>query len=219
MMQAFRYRVGMSRWGRGRVTQGRIAQASPVPRIQSGHPVVELLAGAAREIDQVVRASEHAATEIASLGRRKTLTAESGASSQAQELAADLAESLARRAAELRNDARKLSSILEKAGGRIEVLALEEAEDSQASKGSQPTAGRQDSDSEPAAAGSVIATADPAEQSHAQDDGSLRLLATQMAIAGSSREEIDAQLRSKYAVADTDPIIASVFAANGPVAS
>jgi vacuolar-type H+-ATPase subunit H len=72
-----------------------------------------------------------------------------------------------------------------------------------------PTPGH---DAGPAAAGSFVAeNLDVEPPSAVGTPAGARLLATQMAVSGSSREEIESRLRSGFAIADTRPILDAIL--------
>jgi len=56
----------------------------------------------------------------------------------------------------------------------------------------------------------------PAPEAKPADAAGARLLATQMAVSGSSREEIEARLRNRFEIEDTTPILDAILGPEDP---
>lgn len=124
----------------------------------------------------------------------------------------DLTDSLVAQAAAIRDQSKQLLATLAEAKRRIvaeggaEIAAVETAETPE-----EPTQAPHLSAVDPVE--EPIAAA-PTELRPAEDEGTpagARLLATQMAVSGSSREEIEARLRNGFEIEDTASILDAIL--------
>jgi hypothetical protein len=140
-----------------------------------------------------------------------------------ERIAVELMETLADRADQLSQDANGLANLLGRASDRLAPAAsaapappaVEPAAAEQPGSLARQVTERFDKPTR-RTGGRFQARPQPAAQPRAsgppQDvSAGLRLLATQMAVAGSSREEIEARLRSEFGVVDTNSVLAEVF--------
>jgi hypothetical protein len=119
----------------------------------------------------------------------------------------DLVDSLLGQATSLRHEAERLQETLEAAKARIEG-----GEQSPQVPGEdQPEAPRL----------RAVVAAEPAEEPRVEPDpgranaAGARLLATQLAVSGSSREEIAERLRNGFEIEDTDAILDAILGPEG----
>lgn len=178
-----------------------------------------LAADAAARIGAIIEAAEQAAAGViddAEMQARKYLSDTLAEADQlvAERLASisDLTDSLVAQAEEIRSRSERLVDSLELAKSR---LAAGEAAPPRA-LADPPVAAV----AEPTARGShlsavgPIAEPEPTAQPRPQERGTpagARLLATQMAVSGNSREEIAARLRSGFEIEDTSGILDAIL--------
>jgi hypothetical protein len=168
----------------------------------------DLRATTAERLEAIVEAAERAAEGViddAEAQARRYLAqarveADRLAEDRAAELA-DLVDSLLGQAVSLRREAERLQETLEAARSQIEgeerVPRPEPVEDRE----EQPEAPRL-----------RAVEHEPAEADGRRTDAAgARLLATQMAVSGSSREEIELKLRNGFQVEDTDAILDAIL--------
>jgi vacuolar-type H+-ATPase subunit H len=175
----------------------------------------ELRATTAQRLEAIVEAAERAAEGViddAEIQARRYLAQ---ARAEADRLAADrvdevseLVDSLLGQALSLRQEAERLQATLEEArkrfdGGegrdeREQPLPYEVAEEPEEAQAPRLRA--------------VIGDEErPPEAGARSDSGGARLLATQMAISGSSREEIAHRLRNGFEIEDADAILDAIL--------
>lgn len=234
VMESFRYRDRMRLFNRA--TKLREAEeateaedAKDATEAEDAEAVAEVLLLAATRIDGIVKAADRAAAEIRSASSER-LTAKSGDSEQGGrgKIVADLAASLVERADALRAEAAKLADLLTRASGRLGVdldgaPAADEPEWEAQPAGLDLTrrvrerfgsATNRESGGTP---GSRVpfkrrasAPSRPKQEGRKPSNDGLRLLATQMAVAGSSRDEIESRLRSEFGIEDPSAITKSI---------
>lgn len=198
------------------------------------------LARAARAIDEVVAAAERAAEEVRSEAEKRARGKESVIDRDrvAAELMSSLAErtdALRAEAAELARILERAAPLLDKArserrapgsllltqgagtvpGARVTHQTAPAGDGAAPEPASTPEADADGSERAPDdnAAGRAETQEEP--QASAADGAGpsegIRLLVTQMAVAGSSHAEIAARLRNEFAVEDADKLLAEVF--------
>jgi len=155
-----------------------------------------LLSEATARVEELVEAADRSAGAVRlSISEKLAELGETRRDVIVGELATELVE----RVETLREEAHELRAILVRATGALASGA--EAPDSGSSRGDTPArsslGAAQDARAQPAA--------DEATDGPSQG---LLLLATQMAVAGSDREEIAARLRDDFGVVDTDEVLA-----------
>jgi cell division septum initiation protein DivIVA len=175
----------------------------------------ELRATTAQRLEAIVEAAERAAEGViddAEIQARRYLAQ---ARAEADRLAADrvdevaeLVDSLLGQALSLRQEAERLQATLEDARKRFdggegrdehdEPLPYEEAEEPEEAQAPRLRAVIGDEERQP-------------EATARSDSGGARLLATQMAISGSSREEIAHRLRNGFEIEDADAILDAIL--------
>jgi cell division septum initiation protein DivIVA len=173
----------------------------------------QLRAETAERLEAIVEAAERAAKNViddAETQARRYLAqaraeADRAAEGQLSEFS-ELIDTLLGRAASLRQEAERLQASLETARARIhgeEQLAPEPPRVEQADQPQVPRLravaeeGGEESSSLP--------------RSEREDAAGARLLATQMAVSGSSREEIEARLRNRFEIEDTKAILDAIL--------
>jgi cell division septum initiation protein DivIVA len=167
----------------------------------------KLKADTTQRLQEIVEAAERAAESViddAEVQARRYLAearreADRLAEGRLAELS-DLIDSLLSQAISLRREAERLQATLEEARGRID---FEEGPGPQSSEDPQPEAPRL----------RAVEGGEPTVASEARraDAAGARLLATQLAVSGSSREEIAARLRSGFEIEDTDAILNAIL--------
>jgi cell division septum initiation protein DivIVA len=175
----------------------------------------ELRATTAQRLEAIVEAAERAAEGViddAEIQARRYLAqaraeADRLAANRVDEVA-ELVDSLMGQALSLRQEAERLQATLEEArtrfdggegrGERDQPLAYEEAEEPAEARAPRLRA--------------VIGEEErPPATGVRSDSGGARLLATQMAISGSSREEIAHRLRNGFEIEDADAILDAIL--------
>ena len=176
----------------------------------------ELDAAAARTADRISAASEQ-------------LKSESGGGPRAQ-LTAGIADALVGRTDEIRNDCERLSGLMQRATAGV---ARREAEggpsvappvtrdlrtvESPVAPAAPPVPAAPEAAEETEQDTLGRSWDDEAEPQRSGSEGSsegVRLIATQMAIAGSSRAEIERRLRNQFGVADAGQALDDIFGAS-----
>ena len=189
----------------------------------SGRRVLEVLDVASSQIRKVVDSAGSAAQKI----RRATDSYGQASGVDAnridrERIAVELMEALAARADRLSQDADALAALLERAGERLAppppAPAISPPNGDERGSLARRVTERFDRPTPGQQPGRFQAR--PRREPEArritppQDvPAGLRLLATQMAVAGSSRHEIEARLRSEFGVMDATSVLAEVFAA------
>jgi hypothetical protein len=176
-------------------------------------PSDPLAAGTAERLAAIVEAAERAAESVIddaeAQARRYLAQARAEADRAAEGRVAELSElvdALLGQAISLRREAEQLQATLEEARSRIDpdrpasaperTLRLEEPVPQEV-----PRLRAVDQSNEP----------DPAAEPRLGDAAGARLLATQMAVSGSSREEIADRLRNRFEIEDTTPILDAIL--------
>lgn len=170
----------------------------------------DLRATTAERLEAIVEAAERAAEGViddAEAQARRYLAqaraeADRLAEGRATELA-DLVDSLLGQAIALRQEAERLQATLEEAKSRVEGEGPPRQAEPAERREEQPEVPRLRAveHDEPAAAVDGRRT----------DAAGARLLATQMAVSGSSREEIELKLRNGFQIEDTDGILDAIL--------
>ena len=169
----------------------------------------DLRATTAERLEAIVKAAEQAAEGViddAEAQARRYLAqaraeAERLTESRASELS-DLVDSLLGQAAALRQEAERLQVTLEEARTRVETEAATPQPPP------QPEVPR---------LRAVSGSEEPAAEAESRraDAAGARLLATQMAVSGSSREEIELRLRNGFEIEDTAAILDAILGPEG----
>lgn len=164
----------------------------------------------AERLEAIVEAAERAAEGVIDdaedQARRYLARAREEADRQADGRVAELAElldSLLGQAATLRHEAERLQATLEAAKSRLEGGEewLEPARAQDPPDAPRPEAPRL----------RAVDERDAEEDARRADASGARLLATQLAVSGSSREEIELRLRNGFKVEDTDAILDAIL--------
>ena len=169
----------------------------------------DLRATTAERLEAIVEAAERAAEGVIddaeAQARRYLAQARAEADRLAGERAAELADlvdSLLGQAIALRQEAERLQATLEEARSRIEGEAQPHQPEPVERQEEQPEVPRL----------RAVERDEPAEADDRRSDAAgARLLATQMAVSGSSREEIELKLRNGFQVEDTDAILDAIL--------
>jgi len=169
----------------------------------------DLRATTAQRLEAIVEAAERAAEGVIDDAEAQARRYLSEARAQADRLAedrvaelADLVDSLLGRAVSLRQEAERLQATLEEARSRLEGEAQPHQPEPAELQEEQPEVPRL----------RAVEHEDPAEtDSRRTDAAGARLLATQMAVSGSSREEIELKLRNGFQIEDTDAILDAIL--------
>jgi hypothetical protein len=175
----------------------------------------ELRAATAERLEAIVEAAERAAESViddAETQARKYLAqaraeVDRAAEGRISELA-ELIDSLLDQAVSLRREAEGLQATLEEAKSRIDPARSSDR------GASEPEASPEDPASqEVPRLRAVTEPEGPASLPEARpvDAAGARLLATQMAVSGSSREEIESRLRNRFEIEDTTPILDAIL--------
>jgi vacuolar-type H+-ATPase subunit H len=175
----------------------------------------QLRTDTAERLEAIVEAAERAAESVIddaeAQARRYLAQAHEEADRLAEERVAglsDLVDKLIGQAATLRHEAERLQMTLEAAKSRIDG---EEAHPA-------PEPPRQEEPPEPSQAPRLRAVGESGEEqapfappSDRVDAAGARLLATQLAVSGSSREEIEEHLRNRFEIEDTTAILDAIL--------
>lgn len=184
----------------------------------------ELRATTAQRLEAIVEAAERAAEGVIDDAEAQARRYLAQARIEADRLAADrigevadLVDSLLGQALSLRREAEQLQATLEEARARFDPRAAQDELE-------QPGEYEEIEEPEgPEGPGEVSAPRlravspeqTPPEASGRADSAGARLLATQMAISGSSREEIAHRLRSGFEIEDADAILDAILGPEG----
>jgi vacuolar-type H+-ATPase subunit H len=169
----------------------------------------ELRATTAERLEAIVEAAERAAEGViddAEAQARRYLAearaeADRVTASRVAELS-DLVDSLLGQAVSLRQEAERLQSALEEAKARVEPEEpIERPQEPAEQPPEAPRLRAVSGGEEPA----------PEAADRRADAAGARLLATQMAVSGSSREEIELRLRNGFEIEDTAPILDAIL--------
>ena len=174
----------------------------------------DLQTDTAKRLEAIVEAAERAAESVIddaeAQARRYLAQAHAEAERQSEDRVSevsDLIDPLLAQATALRHDAERLQVTLEAAKGRIE--------------GGEPPQVPTEDPPEAPRLRAVAAAEPPAEEPGAEPDpgranaAGARLLATQLAVSGSSREEIAQRLRNGFEIEDTDAILDAILGPEG----
>jgi hypothetical protein len=176
------------------------------------HKEKDLRAATAERLEAIVEAAERAAESVIddaeAQARRYLAQARAEVDQQAESRVADLSElldSLLGQAVSLRREAAQLQSTLEEAKARLTGEGGVEAEPSQEpGESPPPEVPRLRAVGEEEPGGEDV-------ESVRADAAGARLLATQMAVSGSSREEIELRLRNRFQIEDTTAILDAIL--------
>jgi vacuolar-type H+-ATPase subunit H len=170
-----------------------------------------LATSTAERIGAIVEAAERAAVAVIDDAEKQARRHLDEAQAEADRLVADrlaslttLTDSLVTQAESIKGEAEDLVARLEDAKRRL--AAGEELEQAEVSESAE-------------ARGSHLSAVAPVEDAEGASDGrsergtpaGARLLATQMAVSGSSREEIEARLRNGFEIEDTASILDAIL--------
>lgn len=156
----------------------------------------------ARRLEGIVTAAERAAREVIDEAEEAARRRIERADARAERLVAERLTALA----ELSETLRAQAEAIGRQGERL-MAALEAAGGGAAGADGAPPA-PQPPRATTARRGHLSAVEPP--ESGGEPAGA-RLLATQMAVSGSSREEIDRRLRNGFGIEDTDPILDAIL--------
>lgn len=170
-----------------------------------------LATSTAERIGAIVEAAERAAVAVIDDAEKQARQHLDEAQAEADRLVAErlasltsLTDSLVAQAESIKGESERLVANLEEAKRRLAAgETLEQTE-------SEEPAG--------AARGSHLSAVEPVEDGDGAGNGTpagARLLATQMAVSGSSREEIEARLRNGFEIADTGAILDAILGPEG----
>jgi vacuolar-type H+-ATPase subunit H len=177
----------------------------------------ELRATTAQRLEDIVEAAERAAEGViddAEAQARRYLTqarAEADRiTDRRMEDLSHLIDSLLEQAASLQREAERMQTVLEEARFRVDPEPPEAAEH----EGSAPP--RPQDQAPMREVPRLRAVAHPEEPAPVPepvqpDAAGARLLATQMAVSGSTREEIEQRLRNRFEIEDTKPILDAIL--------
>lgn len=168
----------------------------------------DLRATTAERLEAIVEAAERAAEGVIDDAEAQARRYLAQARAEADRLAegrfgelSDLVDSLLGQAVSLRREAVQLQATLEEAKARIEGGEPPRRPEFPQE---EPEAPRLRAVGEPEASGSE-------DGARSADAAGARLLATQMAVSGSSREEIELRLRNGFQVEDPDAILDAIL--------
>lgn len=173
-----------------------------------------LRATTAERLEAIVEAAERAAESVIDDAEAQARRYLAQARAEADRLAGDrvaglseLIDSLLGQAQSLRQEAETLQATLEEAKARVETGAESDRVESigQAQPSEQREAPRL------WAVETAETPAPELEESKSSDAAGARLLATQMAVQGSSREEIEQRLRNGFEIEDANAILDAIL--------
>jgi vacuolar-type H+-ATPase subunit H len=177
----------------------------------------DLQTDTAERLEAIVEAAERAAESVIddaeAQARRYLAQAQAEAERQSEDRVSevsDMIDPLLAQATSLRHDAERLQITLEAAKARIEGVEPPPAEERVEAPRLRAVEAAGPSVVEPP----VEPQADIPEVSRADAAGA-RLLATQLAVSGSSREEIAQRLRNGFEIEDTDAILDAILGPEG----
>lgn len=149
----------------------------------------ELLSAASERIRAIGEAAAHASSEIAVDALRYADAG--GGSAEREQLVSELARTLVERADAIRKQSEQLTALLDRAAGAL-------AEDGETAPPAPP-----------------VSESSGRVQPERRISEGVRLLTTQMAVAGSSRTEIAERLRREFGVSDAHEVVARVLGEGG----
>jgi polyhydroxyalkanoate synthesis regulator phasin len=175
-----------------------------------------LQAETAERLEAIVEAAERAAQGVIDDAEAQARRYLAQARAEADRVAgsrvaglSDLIDSLLSQARSLREEAERLQATLEEAKTWVEEgQRSQQGEREQAEEQLPPRLRAVGAEEAPPAPASAPA---PEAEGKRTDAAGARLLATQMAVEGSSREEIEQRLRSRFEVEDTDAILDAIL--------
>lgn len=179
-----------------------------------------LRATTAERLEAIVEAAERAAESVIDDAEAQARRYLAQAQAEADRLAenrttelSDLIETLLGQAHSLRREAESLQATLEEARERIDNSGSEEAVPARSEEPDEPGEPEAEDESTSPRLRAVVfeETAVVEEGTRRSDAAGARLLATQMAISGSSREEIAHRLRNGFEIEDTDAILDAIL--------
>lgn len=184
-----------------------------------------LRATTAERLEAIVEAAERAAEGVIDDAEAQARRYLAQAQAEAERLAkgrsselSDLIETLLGQALSLRREAESLQATLEEARARIEGGVEATGSESEPTE-PEPLAEDLDGTEQPAAPRlrAVVSEDSPLAEAGTRrsDAAGARLLATQMAISGSSREEIAHRLQSGFEIEDADAILDAILGPEG----
>jgi hypothetical protein len=174
----------------------------------------DLRATTAERLEAIVQAAERAAESVIddaeAQARRYLAQAQAEADRAGDRRLADLSvtiDALLEQAASLRREAERMQAVLEEAKLRIDPEGPQPVvEEASEPEGPSPV---EEGPRLRAVPGAEEAA--PAADPKPADAAGARLLATQMAVSGSSREEIETRLRNRFEIEDTSPILDAIL--------
>jgi len=173
----------------------------------------ELRATTAERLEAIVEAAERAAESVIDDAEAQAQKHLKQARAEADRIAerrisdlSHLVDALLEQATSLQREAERMQTALEEAKFRVNP------EQPEAVEGSPPP----EQPASPPEVPRLRAVTQAEERSSAPeatpgDAAGARLLATQMAVSGSSREEIEARLRNRFEIEDTTPILDAIL--------
>ena len=172
----------------------------------------------AERLEAIVEAAERAAEGVIDDAETQARQYLAQAKAEADRLAegradelSDLIETLLGQALSLRREAEALQATLEEARGRIEGGAEAVEPEPLPAEADFEKQAAPESATAPRLRAVVFEEAPAAVGDQRSDAAGARLLATQMAISGSSREEIAHRLRSGFEIEDADAILDAIL--------
>jgi cell division septum initiation protein DivIVA len=174
----------------------------------------ELRANTAERLEAIVEAAERAAENVIDDAEAQARRYLAQARAEADRLAegrvdelSGLVDSLLGQAASLRREAERLQAALEGAKGQLEAAGQPQWPEQL----EQP--GEPEEPEPPRLRAIALEEEDPvpAAEGKRSDPAGARLLATQMAVSGSSREEIEQRLRNGFEIEDTSAILDAIL--------
>lgn len=164
----------------------------------------DLRADTAERLEEIVEAAERAAEKVIDDAEAQARSYLAQARTEADRIGSgrladlsDLVDTLLGQAASLREEAERLQARLEEAKAQIEPEeTVERSHETQV-----PRLRAVASDEEP----------EPPQERNPGDAAGARLLATQLAVSGSSRQEIEERLRNRFEIEDTKPILDAIL--------
>lgn len=186
------------------------AEEQPGTETAAGSDMEAVLDLARARIEAVVDAAKAAAADIRRVADEQVEAADIEHRINRERVAADLLASLVERADGLRGDAEGLARLLDRASTRLGDLPGK-TEAAVESPAPAAAGGREQVDERRPAPFQARGGSRP-RTSRPSDPTGIRLLATQMAVAGSSRSEVAARLEREFGVADAGAVLDEVFA-------
>ncbi len=168
-----------------------------------------LRADTAERLEAIVKAAERAAESVLDDAEAEAQRYLAQAKAEADRMTAgrvaelsELVDSLLAQANSLREEAERLQVALEEAKAQVVQGGQEQGEPEVPATPPEPprlraVAGREETPGE--------------AEERRTDAAGARLLATQMAVSGSSREEIEVRLRNRFQIEDTDAILDAIL--------